>query len=229
LIPERDLVNTHGPHDITGSGDFFDHSSSHRETEVTDVIPDDSWITHGTTTTWPASGSSDQLGLRLEVHDVTAPEGDRFDYPVVHLPQVAVALVVRDGEAGEEVLMLRTYRYPVNRYGWELPGGGIDDGEEPRVAAAREAAEETGWRPRGPGRPLIDFEPLPGGVSARVHVHLWRDAESSGEPLDPHEPGRARWVPMADVVGLAGAGDLLGSGTLVGILYYVAQHTGTPE
>ena len=53
--------------------------------------------------------------VRNEVHDVTAPEGDRFDYPVVHLPRVAVALVVRDGESGEEVLMLRTYRYPVNR------------------------------------------------------------------------------------------------------------------
>ncbi|MDT7745813.1 MAG: hypothetical protein QOE59_4891 [Actinomycetota bacterium] len=193
---------------------------------MTRVVPADSWTTHGTTTAWVAPGPAT---VRVELHDVTAPEGDRFDYPVVHLPRVAVALVVRDRGAGEEVLMLRTYRYPVNRYGWELPGGGVDDGEESRVAAAREAAEETGWRPRGHSRPLIDFEPLPGGVSTTVHVHLWRDAEASGRPLDRHEPGRARWVPVSDVVRLAGAGELLGAGTLVGLLAYVAESRATPK
>lgn len=215
--------------DITGSGDAVDHESSHVETEVTGVTPADSWATHEATTVWSASGAAMDTGVRVEVHDVTAPEGDRFDYPVVHLPRVAVALVVREGEAGEEVLMLRTYRYPVNRYGWELPGGGVDDGEEARVAAAREAAEETGWRPRGPGRPLIDFEPLPGGVSTTVHVYLWRDAERTDEALDRHEPGRARWVPVADVVRLAAAGELLGAGTLVGLLQYVAERTTSPQ
>ncbi|MEJ2869279.1 NUDIX hydrolase [Actinomycetospora sp. OC33-EN08] len=163
----------------------------------------------------------DDAGIRVDLHDVTAPEGDRFDYPVVHLPSVGVALVVRDAQ----VLMLRTYRYPVGRYGWELPGGGVDGAEDPGVAAAREAAEETGWRPVGPGRELIAFDPLPGGVVSRVHVHLWTDAEPSDEPLDRHEPGRARWVPVDDVVRLAAAGELLGSGTLVGLLQYVAEGT----
>jgi 8-oxo-dGTP pyrophosphatase MutT (NUDIX family) len=218
------VVNTQEPQ-ITDPGDDDVHESSQAETEVTGVTPADAWTTHGATTAWSAPGPADDAGLRVEVHDVTAPEGDRFDYPVVHLPRVAVALVVRAGESGEEVLMLRTYRYPVNRYGWELPGGGVDDGEEARAAAAREAAEETGWRPRGPGRPLIEFEPLPGGVSTTVHVHLWRDAEPTGEPLDRHEPGRARWVPISDVVRLAGAGELLGAGTLVGLLQYVAEGT----
>jgi 8-oxo-dGTP pyrophosphatase MutT (NUDIX family) len=228
LIPERDLVNTQAPHGITESGDGHDYASR-IDTEASGLTPADSWATHGTATVWAAPGPADDAGVRVEVHDVTAPEGDRFDYPVVHLPRVAIALVVRDGEAGEEVLMLRTYRYPVDRYGWELPGGGVDDGEEPRVAAAREAAEETGWRPRGPGRPLIDFEPLPGGVSTSIHVHLWRDAEPSGQPLDRHEPGQARWVPVSEVVRLAGAGELLGAGTLVGLLQYVAEGTTPPE
>lgn len=227
-------MNTQASH-ITGSGDNDDHESLQFETESAGVTPADSWTTHAATTAWTASGPADDAGVRVEVHDVTAPEGDRFDYPVVHLPRVAVALVVRpgesgeSGESGEEVLMLRTYRYPVNRYGWELPGGGVDDGEEPRAAAAREAAEETGWRPEGPGRPLIDFEPLPGGVSTTVHVHLWRGATPTAEPLDRHEPGRARWVPVADVLRLAGAGELLGAGTLVGLLAYVAESTSPPR
>jgi 8-oxo-dGTP pyrophosphatase MutT (NUDIX family) len=224
VIPERDVVNTPVTN-LTGTGDPDDHDSSQAETEVTAVTPADAWVTHGSATAWAAPGPADDAGVRVELHDVTAPEGDRFDYPVVHLPRVAVALVVRNRGDGEEVLMLRTYRYPVNRYGWELPGGGVDDGEEPRVAAAREATEETGWRPTGPGRPLITFEPLPGGVSTTVHVYLWRGAEPADEPIDRHEPGLARWVPTTEVVRLAAAGELLGAGTLVGLLQYVAEAT----
>ena len=54
-------------------------------------------------------------------------------------------------------------------------------------------------------------------------------ATYSGEPLDRHEPGQARWVPVSDVVRLAGAGELLGAGTLVGLLQYVAERTGFPN
>jgi hypothetical protein len=36
-------------------------------------------------------------------------------------------------------------------------------------------------------------------------------------------------VPVSDVVRLAGAGELLGAGTLVGLLQYVAQRTESPE
>lgn len=225
-MPDRDPPNTGNSRD-PATRDELEHVLSPDETTRPGTAPADTWITHRARTVWTAPGPADDAGVRVELHDVTAPEGDRFEYPVVHLPRVAVALILRTGRAGEEVLMLRTYRYPVNRYGWELPGGGVDDGEEPRDAAAREAAEETGWRPRGPGRPLIEFEPLPGGVSATMHVYLWRDAERSAGPLDRHEPGRARWIPLSEVVRLAATGELLGAGTLAGLLQYVAESTST--
>lgn len=48
----------------------------------------------------------------------------------------SMALVVRN----EKVLMIKTLRY--NR--WELPGGGIEDGETAEEAAIRELKEECG-------------------------------------------------------------------------------------
>ena len=161
---------------------------------------------------------------------MTAPAGDRFVQHVVALPRVAVALVVdRTVDPAGRVLVLRTYRHPVGRWGHELPGGGVDPGEDPAAAAAREAAEETGLRPLGPGRHLVTFEPLPGGVRAETHVQVWDAAGAvpttapTGLPRDPLEPGRTAWVPLADVPALAAAGELLGAGTLVGLLLFLAE------
>lgn len=54
---------------------------------------------------------------------------------------VARAGVVLEDEAGRFAVLQRT------RTGkWELPGGRVDAGERRRVAAAREASEETGAR-----------------------------------------------------------------------------------
>src|SRR5919198_1506018 len=92
----------------------------------------------------------------------------------------AVKCVVREGDA---VLFVR-HAYG-DRSSWELPGGGIKRGEDPRAGAAREAGEELGLdlaEGRPPGRELtldegeieearwFDLAALPSrlGIDARV-------------------------------------------------------------
>lgn len=60
--------------------------------------------------------------------------------------------------------------------GYELLGGLVEEREEPARAAAREAEEESGWRPIGEPEHLIGFKPLPGQVTAPTDVYLWRQA-----------------------------------------------------
>jgi len=44
-----------------------------------------------------------------------------------------------------EIVLVKQYRYPVDAVTLELPGGVINDGEDPMIAALRETIEETGY------------------------------------------------------------------------------------
>jgi ADP-ribose pyrophosphatase len=163
----------------------------------------------------------DNRWVRLGLVDVGAPNGERWDYHVVHLGRIAVALIVDDRD---RVLMLWRYRFITEQWGYELLGGLVEAGEDAVGTAAREAEEESGWRPVGESECLVSFEPLPGQVTAPVDVFLWRGAERVGEPTDMEEVGRVEWVPLSWVPELVRRQELLGSGTLVALLYYLASH-----
>ncbi len=170
------------------------------------------WKTFGERTVY------DNPWVRVGLADVEAPNGQRWDYHVVHLARIAIALIVNERD---EALMLWRYRFPTDQWGYELLGGLVDEGEEAAATAAREAAEESGWRPVGEPEHLVSFEPLPGQVTAPMDVYLWRTAEHLGEPTDTEEAGRVEWVPLSRVNELAQRQELLGSGTLVALLYYL--------
>ena len=82
----------------------------------------------------------------MSLADIELPNHVRFTQYVFRMRRAVVTAVLDD--AGERVLMMRRHRFIVDRWVWELPGGYVDDGEEPAAAAAREVEEETGWRPR---------------------------------------------------------------------------------
>lgn len=79
----------------------------------------------------------------------------------------------RDGarivvQAGRFVLLVRDTDPGVPGSAWWVtPGGGIDDGEAPADAAARELHEETGLR--------ADVDSLLGPVAHRVAIHGYSD------------------------------------------------------
>lgn len=158
----------------------------------------------------------DSRWVRLGRLQVQAPGGERFGYHVVQLPRIAIALIIN---AVDEVLMLWRHRVLTDQWGYELLGGLVEDGEDPAIAAAREAREESGWAPSGQPYKLITFEPLPGNLRAPVDVFLWRDCEHVGEPTDVDETGRIEWVPLASVRELIARGQILGAGSLIPLLY----------
>jgi 8-oxo-dGTP pyrophosphatase MutT (NUDIX family) len=170
------------------------------------------WAVHGSRTVY------DSPWVRVELADVEPPDGSRFEHHVLYLPGVAIALIV---DQGGRILMLWRHRFAVDQWGYELLGGIVEAGEDPAQTAAREAEEESGWRPTGTPEHLIRFEPMPGMINGPVDVYMWRAAEKVGEPTDCEEVGRVEWVEPGRLQSLADQGALLGSGTLVAVLFYL--------
>ncbi|OIJ92250.1 NUDIX hydrolase [Streptomyces sp. MUSC 14] len=157
--------------------------------------------------------------VRLELVDVEPPGVKRFEHHVVRLQHVAVTAVLDDQD---RVLMLWRYRFVPDQWGWELPGGIVDDGEDARTCAAREVEEETGWRPTNVEH-VVTFQPVVGMVDSPHEIFVAHGAEHVGEPTDVEEAGRVEWVPLADIPDLMARGQLMGCGTLVGLLHILAN------
>lgn len=102
-----------------------------------------------------------------------------------------------DGISGVSVLpvmggrfgLIRVFRHPVRRWGWEVPKGFVDAGETMLQAALRELAEETGYSvPAARLTPLGVVAPEAGviegrvqGFAAQIEGHDVRRSVANGE------------------------------------------------
>ena len=89
--------------------------------------------------------------------------------------------------ADGKLVMVRQYRFGVRDLSTEVPGGIIDPGEDPRVAAVRETEEETGFA-GGRATLLGTCAPNPAIQANRCHFVLIEDVHPTGRRApDEHE------------------------------------------
>ena len=83
-----------------------------------------------------------------------------------------IAVVAIDDH--DNILLVRQFRHPVDRYLLEIPAGGIDPGEEPIDSVRRELQEEIGYFPRKIDK-LGGFYAIPGYGTEYLHCFLATD------------------------------------------------------
>jgi 8-oxo-dGTP pyrophosphatase MutT (NUDIX family) len=165
------------------------------------------WLVHGERLV------DDTPYVRVSLVDVEIPGHARFAQYVFRMRRVAVTVVLDDDL--ERVLLMRRHRFIVDRWVWELPGGYVDDGEDPAAAAAREVEEETGWRP-GRVEFVLSCQPMTGNADYPQDLYLATGAERTGEP-GADEAAEVRWVLLPDAQAMIASGEIAGAMTVIGV------------
>ncbi|MGE5234043.1 MAG: NUDIX hydrolase [Acidobacteriota bacterium] len=157
--------------------------------------------------------------FRLERHRLAAGE-ERRESLVLQAPDWVnvVALL-----PGQDVLLIRQWRFGIQGPTLEIPGGMVDAGESALEAAARELLEETGYRARDWSL-LGEVEPNPAFLSNRCTTFLATDLERVGEPLgDGEEEITLETVPLERIPQLIAGGEIRHA--LVIAAFYHLQRT----
>ncbi|MFD1721855.1 NUDIX hydrolase [Amnibacterium endophyticum] len=142
---------------------------------------------------WQAVGRRPVYSGRVRIvsHEVRLPSGAHDSFEVDESIPFAVAVLLQD-RATEALLLTRQYRYPIDRWIFDLPGGAGEVGEAPEAAARRECEEELGLIPQTMS-PLHTFFPNPGRAAWPVHLFF----------VDTTRPGTAATADEAEQVELA--------------------------
>jgi 8-oxo-dGTP pyrophosphatase MutT (NUDIX family) len=154
--------------------------------------------------------------VELWLDEVEIPGGERFEHHVVRTRPTVTALVLDDTAA--HVLLLWRHRFITDVWGWEVPGGWIDDDEAPAEAVTREVEEETGWR-AGPMSELGRWFNMPGISDAQCTLYRADGARLIGSPKDGSESTRVEWVPVGDIPDLIADRQITDADTLIALSF----------
>jgi ADP-ribose pyrophosphatase len=123
--------------------------------------------------------------------------------------------------APDRIVLVRQYRYVVDRWLWELPAGTLEPNETLEAAALRECHEEVG-RIAGRARKLLTLFPSPGFCDEAMNFFLLTDLrdprpDDAAARQDPDEVLNVKEFTVEEVRDMAKLGEIADMKTAVGI------------
>jgi len=106
--------------------------------------------------------------FNLVVDQIEYASGNRAIREVAEHPGGAVVLAMFPDE---RIILVKQFRYPLGKFLYELPAGKLSPNEDPAICAARELAEETGYKAEHMKR-LTAMYTSPGFCTEQLHIFL---------------------------------------------------------
>ena len=159
--------------------------------------------------------------IDVTVDTVRLPDGKQTQRETVQHPGAVAMVPLLDGD---RVVLVRQFRYAVQRHLLEIPAGTLEPGEDLLAAASRELQEETGYRPGKLARLGAEF-PAPGYTPEVIHLYLATELIPSRLEGDPDEFVQTVIMPFDRVLGQVLSGEITDGKTMLGMLL-VARRLG---
>jgi ADP-ribose pyrophosphatase len=155
--------------------------------------------------------------INLELVRVKLPSGHVSNMEIVrHRGSVVLLPIPEPGK----IILIRQYRYAIDRWIWELPAGSLEPGEDPTEGAARECEEEIGLAPGRVTR-LRGYYPTPGFCDEEMIYFRCEDlrppAADSTVEQDDDENIEPRTFTLDEARGLVTSGEIVDLKTLAGL------------
>mgnify|MGYP001144840636 CR=1 FL=1 len=152
--------------------------------------------------------------LHIRRDTVRLPDGSDATREVVDHPGGVCVLALDDEN---RALLVSQFRYPYKEVVREVPAGKLEYGEDPREAAIRELAEETGAT-AGEFRSLGELYPSPGYCGEIIRMYLARDLTFGETHLDKDEFLNLERIPFGQLVEQVVSGEIKDAKTIAVVL-----------
>jgi len=158
-----------------------------------------------TITPWKILESTN-LHPRLRIDKCELSNGKFLDATVFEFGSWANVFAITKNN---EVVLIRQYRHGVREVLWEIPGGAVDEGEDPMEGVKRELLEETGYT--APDFVQIGkLYPNPAIQGNSMYYFLAMNSEKvDGQSLDWGEEIDVKLVPLDELIEMARRGKLM--------------------
>lgn len=141
-------------------------------------------------------------------------------YYILRFPDwVNIVPVTADGQ----IILIKQYRHATGDIHWEVPGGAVNRGEDPKPAALRELEEETGYTSSELIKVAENF-PNPALQDNKIHTYLAKNCTLKGaQKLDPFEEIEVELMPLSKLKQNLDAG-MFNHNIVVASIYQSLRH-----
>ncbi|MDQ0350920.1 ADP-ribose pyrophosphatase [Alkalibacillus filiformis] len=105
--------------------------------------------------------------IDVEVDDVTLPNGETSKRELVRHPGAVALIALTDKD---KIVMVEQYRKALGKSIIEIPAGKLEAGESPKITAARELEEETGYRAQSLSY-VVSYYTSPGFADEIIYIY----------------------------------------------------------
>jgi ADP-ribose pyrophosphatase len=159
----------------------------------------------------------------FRLDEVRLPDGVRIEYGILESAGFAAVVPVMEGGG---VVLVRQWRQPVGGFTLELPGGGLESGENPRETVRRELLEETGYSAEDLSH-LVSAHTSPGRSTEVCYLFRCRAVRAlSGPQPESTEFVSTVELPFTEAVRKIFSGEITAATTILGLLMVSGEAAG---